>query len=193
MMMSHEAVTLWSLVGIHLLWVAAPLLPAILIYKLFPSTSVAVNGLLANLTVRATGAFAGYLVVFAATYPIVKLADDTIGSFLKPYWTITAQIILRDKDGRELNSDKLLDTLLVNTRPEPFYTANNYVHMLVPEVQSEVQSLPYLFFQVPHFGRQGFDFRTYKGSITIDQYNKIITINDPIVISAQTEEAATNQ
>lgn len=68
--MPHEIITLLSLTGVHLLWVTAPLLPAILIYSLFPNSTVAVSGPLANLTVRATGAFAGYLVVFAATFPL---------------------------------------------------------------------------------------------------------------------------
>ena len=39
--MDREILVLTSLVGIHLLWVLAPLLPAILIFWLFPSTSVA--------------------------------------------------------------------------------------------------------------------------------------------------------
>jgi len=179
--MSHEAMTLWSLIGIHAFWVAAPLLPAILIYTLFPSTTVAVSGPLAALTVRSTGAFAAYLIVFAATYPLANRAEETIGAFQKPYWTITAKIGLADENNKAVKSDALVDTLVVQTKPEPFYTVDNYVHLLVPEGQG----LPYLVFRIPNFGRRGFDL---KGEhITVDEYNKTITVRDPIIISRQSQ------
>jgi membrane protein implicated in regulation of membrane protease activity len=179
--MSHEAMTLWSLVGIHLLWILAPLIPAVLIYWLFPSTTIAVNGPLAALSVKATGAFAGYLVVFAATYPLANRAEETVGSFQRPYWTINARIQLQEKDKKDIVAPALFDTLIVQTKPEPFYTAENYVHLLVPEGQG----LPYIIFQIPNFGRRGFDLKEATERLSIDEYNKTITVNDPIVISRQ--------
>jgi hypothetical protein len=44
----------------YLLAVLCPLIPAILIYRLFPETKVSVPGPLAGLTLRAGGAFAAY-------------------------------------------------------------------------------------------------------------------------------------
>ena len=42
------------------IWVALPLVPAILIYRYFPDTQVVASGPLAGLTVKASGAFAAY-------------------------------------------------------------------------------------------------------------------------------------
>ena len=43
--------------------VLVPMIPLIVIYRLFPDTAVAVTGVLSGLTVRATGAFAAYLIL----------------------------------------------------------------------------------------------------------------------------------
>ena len=86
--MSREAMVLFSLIGLHTVWVLLPLVPAILIYWLFPNTAVAVSGPLASLTVRASGAFAAYLAVFLVTYPLVQRTEQTIGGFQHPFWKI---------------------------------------------------------------------------------------------------------
>ena len=49
---------------VYVLAVVGPLVPAVLIYRLFPNTRVSVSGPLAGLTLRARGAFAAYLVTF---------------------------------------------------------------------------------------------------------------------------------
>src|SRR5262249_1973110 len=77
----------WDLVLIVLellvllgIWVALPLVPAILIYRYFPNTQVAASGPLAGLTVKASGAFAAYLVVFLLIFGLVSPIKDVIGS-----------------------------------------------------------------------------------------------------------------
>jgi hypothetical protein len=64
--------------GLYLLYVLLPLIPAILIYRLFPDTKVAVSGPLAGLTMKASGAFAAYVIIVA------------LGVFLKDTHTIIA-------------------------------------------------------------------------------------------------------
>jgi hypothetical protein len=59
-----------------------------LLYRFFPNQSIAATGVLANFKVNATGAFAGYLVLFAAMIPFVFKTYDIVGDFLHPYWTI---------------------------------------------------------------------------------------------------------
>jgi hypothetical protein len=61
-------------------WVSLPLLPAILIYRLFPDTAVAVSGPLAKLTFKATGAFGAYLIVFFTIIPIVNPMFNILGN-----------------------------------------------------------------------------------------------------------------
>ena len=80
-------------------WVALPLVPAILIYRLFPDTQVAASGPLAGLTVKASGAFAAYLIVFLFIFALVSPIRDAIGSGMRPFWEIHRRVKLVDQDG----------------------------------------------------------------------------------------------
>src|SRR5262249_29484138 len=104
--MSREILVLISISLLHILWVLLPLIPAVLIYKLFPDTAVAVSGPLAALSVRASGAFAGYLAVFAATFILVLKFEPVISAFEHPFWTVYGKVTLIGKDDREIASTR---------------------------------------------------------------------------------------
>ena len=97
--MSLEFFVFVSMAAILLLWVLMPLVPAILIYRLFPNTSVAVSGPLAGLTVRAGGAFAAYLIVLTVIWNWTSNAYELVGSSLHPAWTIRGKLHVVSKDG----------------------------------------------------------------------------------------------
>lgn len=103
---------------------------------------------------------------------------ETIGSFQKPYWTINARVVLRDNQNNNVNDRTLLDRLVVQTKPEPFYTVDDNVSMSVPEGAS----LPYVIFAVPNFGRKTINLKELASQITIDNYYKTITIREPVII-----------
>lgn len=64
----------------YVLYVLLPLIPALLIFKLFPDTKVTVAGPLQNLTINATGAFAAYVVTVALGFFIVQDVVTQINS-----------------------------------------------------------------------------------------------------------------
>jgi hypothetical protein len=175
--MSREAMVLFSLIGLHTVWVLLPLVPAILIYWLFPNTAVAVSGPLASLTVRASGAFAAYLAVFLVTYPLVQRTEQTIGGFQHPFWKITGQVKLLDNDGQEMQSQDPLKRIVVRTEPGPSGVAGYDLWINVP--QSE--EFPHLFVEIPDFGYKWIDLNK-SSDISRDEYHKIIEIKTPIII-----------
>lgn len=65
---------------LYLLYVLLPLIPAILIFRLFPETKVAVSGPLQNLTVKTTGAFAAYVVTTLLGFFLVRQVQAQIVS-----------------------------------------------------------------------------------------------------------------
>lgn len=69
--MGNNAAVTYSFL-LYVLYVLLPLIPAILIFKLFPESKVTVSGPLQNLTINATGAFAGYVVTVALGFFLVK-------------------------------------------------------------------------------------------------------------------------
>jgi hypothetical protein len=161
-----------------MIWILLPLVPAILIYRLFPSSTVAVSGPLANLTVRATGAFAAYLIIFAAMYLHISDGMDQVGTFQHPYWTIEGKVKLLDSAGTPVQSDELIGSLAVTTSPRPYVAEDYHVTMYVPELDK----LPYLVLEVPGFGRTSIDLRE-TGGIKTDRFHKTIEITTPITIT----------
>jgi hypothetical protein len=69
--MENNAAVIYSFC-LYVLYVLLPLIPALLIFKLFPDTKVTVSGPLQNLTLNATGAFAGYVVTVALGFFLVR-------------------------------------------------------------------------------------------------------------------------
>jgi hypothetical protein len=175
--MERELMVLLSLIVLYTVWVLLPIVPSVLIYRLFPSTTVAVSGPLASLTVRASGAFAAYLIVFAATYTVISRAEETIGGFQHPFWTIKGQIRLVDHDGKETHSEALLAKLVLKTEPGPFTVQSYLVRMNVPEVED----FPLLILDIPSWGRNVIDLKT-EPSVTFDRYHKTIELTKAITI-----------
>jgi hypothetical protein len=175
--MPVELMVLFSLIGLYAIWVLLPLVPAILIYRLFPSTAVAVSGPLAHLTVRASGAFAAYLVVFLVTYPIVGRTEETIGGFQHPFWTIKGHVQLVDKNGTVLQSEDLLKQIVVRTNPEPFKLESYLLRIDIPQHEE----LPWLVLRIPTFGENVIDLAK-PSDVAIDNYKKTIEIKTPIII-----------
>jgi hypothetical protein len=175
--MSQETMVLLSLLSLHATWVLLPLVPAILIYWLFPDTAVAVKGPLAKLTVRASGAFAAYLIVFVVTIPLVKDHEYTIGTFQHPFWTIKGKIKLVDKNGKELTSEDLLSAVIVQTSPKLFNVDSYFITMNVPQPKE----LPLIVLEIPKFGKSVIDLNDRSG-VMMDDYEKIIQFKQPIEI-----------
>jgi hypothetical protein len=171
---------LFSLIGLYSVWVLLPLVPAILIYLLFPNTSVAVSGPLANLTVRASGAFAAYLVVFAASYPLVQTTKETVGGFQHQFWTMTGNVKLIGANGKEITSKSLWGKIQFSTKPDPLIREDDIVILSVME--NAAGDLPLITAQVRDFGQKVIDLRHASGSIKRDYYRKTIEIREPIVI-----------
>jgi hypothetical protein len=178
--MSRELMVLFSLMGLYSVWVLLPLVPAILIYLLFPSTSVAVSGPLANLTVRASGAFAAYLVVFAASYPLVQTTKETIGGFQRQFWTLSGNVKLLGTNGKETNSKSLLGKLEFTTNPNPHTHEGGVVKLRIMETGEG--DLPLVTFHVGDFGNRVIDLGHTSYEIKRDPYHKTIEIKDPIII-----------
>jgi len=109
-----------GLVGVLVVWLLLPLVPAILLYWLFPDQQFKTTGWLANFKINATGAFGGYLVLFAAMIPFVKSAEDHVGSFLHPCWMISGKLKILNSDNSEIHSPDLFSAIRMRTVPDSY-------------------------------------------------------------------------
>jgi hypothetical protein len=177
--MSHESVLYTYLMILHASWVLLPLVPAVLIYWLFPDSKVAMSGPFASLTVRASGAFAGYLIIVAATYSVTQRIENTIGGFQHSFWSVRGTITLLDSDNKtEITSDDLLRKLNIQTKPEILSAQSHFITLDIPE---RGPRLPFLVLDIPEFGRKTIDL-SVEERVDNDDYNHEFKLKGPIVI-----------
>ena len=170
---------------IYLLYVLVPLIPALIIYKLFPNTKVGLAGPLGNLKMNASGAFAAYLIIVIMGHFIIKqnlsfveeikTMENKIEKLkrdLNEKWTISAPIEFYDSHGNKLSDGSNNDVgniLEIEVLP-PYisYVRSNLVEF---EVFSN-KTLPAVSFSFPGFDSHLIELDSFKS--TAKEENKIL-------------------
>jgi hypothetical protein len=167
---------------LYSLYVLLPMVPAIVIYRFFPDTKVAVSGPLANLTMKSTGAFAAYVVVVILGFFLVKNTHTIISGMVHPMWTIKAQVELHDTSGQKIDDQDLLKFVDVFLKPDLRTREGNFIRLQVPS--AGVGKPEYLInFKVPQFGERTIDTSELKAEdISEDRFNRVLKILKPISI-----------
>jgi tetratricopeptide (TPR) repeat protein len=119
------------------------------------------------------GAFAGYLVLFAAMIPY-----DIVGDFLHPYWTIRGQISLHDRDGKEIHQQALFKQITHRTHPEMHFFEDPTFVIGLPEAEKD---FPDVVLEIPNWGVGVLSIRSHKN--TRDEFRKIIQLQTPLIIN----------
>ena len=176
----------FALYGVYFL---VPLIPSILIYKIFPDTSVSTSGSLANFKINSSGAFAAYLAT--VLIGIYALSDTqsrilNIKNPVAPTWTITGNLELRDFYNKIVNKPVLFDQVCVSIKPEIFTSANGDIHFKIPGTNEGQVPQRMITIDVTGFGRGKINLTSIKPNnsdeVSIDYENKIIGFKKPIVI-----------
>jgi len=159
--------------GILILWVLLPLAPALLIYKLIPNNNVTAQGTYAGLKIKAGGAFAAYLVVFAGISVLVDRAYDAVGASSRSAWTINGSFRLVDENGATWHpGGDFFHKIAVRMQPDLYSFQDNTFTIIVPEgTQGSVPKI-YLDTDVGPFGPLKLE--------KMDRVKKTYEIVDPI-------------
>src|SRR5215203_3790530 len=117
-------------------WVLLPLAPAILIYRIFPNTETGLKGPFGNLSIRASGAFAAYFLVFLATIPLLNQMNGNLEGEFRPSWTIKGRILPQDENGNSIeNITSDSDIVRITLQPDFVRVKNNLTfEAIVPEI-----------------------------------------------------------
>jgi len=161
--------------------VLLPLLPTVVIYRLFPGTEVIVSGPFRGMTVRAAGAFGAYFITFLAAGPLAWRTFDAV-NFGSPTWTVTGKLMAFDQNGNEIADESLFSKMSVTLAPQTFSTTNGRLWIKVPEIDG---SIPSVSFYVPGFGSASIDVTEMVedgATAERDDAGRVIKINAPIVI-----------
>jgi hypothetical protein len=139
----------WSIL---VLWIVLPLIPAILIYWLFPHNAPAwVHGTLAGLTVKAGGAFAAYLIVLLVAKPLADREANQAMAYLHPVWTIKGALRVIDKHGVVSHpGETFFQKINIKTEPPLGSFADPTFTITVPEGPNGIPNV-YLF--IPDYSK----------------------------------------
>lgn len=189
--MDKETLSILLSFALYGLVFLGPLIPSVLIYKIFPETSVAATGSLSNFKINASGAFAAYLVLVLAGN---LLLSDTQGRILDmrnliaPTWTIKGNLELRDSDDKIVDNQKMFDQVSVSVKPEIFTSANGDIHFKIPGTIEGALPQRMITIDVTGFGRGKINLTSIDSSdsekMAIDYEKKIIDFKKPIKIRA---------
>jgi hypothetical protein len=177
--MSYETQIFIQSISLYMLWIFGPLVPAILIYRLFPETKVAASGPFAGLTIRATGAFGAYITTLLIAYPLNLRLYSIMGSQLKPVWTLRAEVIASDAAGKPILYNGFYNGMRVSFAPDFQVMAGRQVKLSVP-IDGDGRTWPTITIQVPNYGGVTIDPISFGGRLEVDDFHKEIRIHGPI-------------
>ena len=162
-------------------WITFPLIPAWITFKITPSQTLGLRGPLQGMTVRATGAFAAYLIIFVVFATYLKDGMTIIGALTHPAWRLNAEVKLLDPNDkpRSIPHGKRISVTL---DPDLHRTlASNRIQLRLADDPS---TWPYVILQIPSLGgSDSIDLSGLKESdMDIDHLRKTIMLKNPIVL-----------
>jgi hypothetical protein len=154
----------------------APLIPAVLIFKLFPDSKISLSGPLQGLSVKSGGAFAAYLITFLIALPMTSGISDFHDALLRPVWTVEAKVMIIDKDARKLPLKQFADELTAVVTPK-LLRVGRTVRLHVPITGKD---LPLVLLEIPGFGAETIDLSSEE--FERDEVNKKLILKDAVII-----------
>jgi hypothetical protein len=169
--------------ALYALYVLLPMVPAMVLYRMFPDTKVSASGVLANLNFKTTGAFAAYVVTVTLGFFLVQNTHHQITQMSNPVWTLKAEVDLLNQDGTQFTNGLLIETLKVSIDPELQRINGNKVILSLPGLKRTWEKTQ-LTFYIPNFGHYILDLSEASENAYIDEYDLLIKLNDPVIIKA---------
>jgi hypothetical protein len=141
-MFDRDVVLLFELYGSYFVWLVVPLLPAVIIYKLFPTTPTDTEWKILGVALKAGGASAFYFAILGLAYfKFLEPTTEYVKTLEQPYWIVDASVVFLDSDKKVINSNSTVDQL----RVEPVYYSfqksgeqSYLVELSFPELKGEV-------------------------------------------------------
>lgn len=178
--MSEHLQALLLLLLLFVAWLGVPLLPAWVTYLITPNQRLGLTGPLEQLTVRASGAFAAYVVLLLLTYGlIVKGGLSIIGGMTSAsVWTFEADVVAIDEAGQTIPIPETAKELDIAFKPNPHQLGKSKVRVRIP---ANPDNWPFLTVTVPDFGGAEVDLKKVSSS-EINTFKKSIELEAPILV-----------
>ena len=168
---------------LYVFYVLLPMIPSIVIYRMFPDTKVSASGVLANLNFKTTGAFAAYVVTVFLGFFLVKNTHELIAQIGNPVWTLKTNVELLNVDGSQYKDSNLLETLVVSVDPKLQRINGNKVVLSLPGNKRSWETTQ-LKFEIPNFGYKILDVSEISDKSKVNSYELILKLDEAVSIVA---------
>lgn len=178
-------VTLFYIV-MYIACLMLPLVPSIVIYKLFPDSKVTAEGEVSMVKFKAGGAFGAYIVTVLIGFSLIPLIRDALPEASgETTWTVKARLELRDAEDRPITHAALLERVKVSISPETVTNSNGHLIVKIPGGDGEAWPHPLMTLESKNFGTQSVDLTTLRQEdLEMDEKNHVLRIKEPIIIKA---------
>jgi hypothetical protein len=136
--MEPEVMAVWLSFLFYITHVLVPIIPAAIIYKMFPSDKIGIKGILQGLKINATGAFAAYVIVFLLGFFTVDKTLCLISGLSKQSWEVRAEVSFVDKEHRDLDEvdlERMNREMRVDVRPDKKSVTRENMCFLLPRFE----------------------------------------------------------
>lgn len=99
----NDLVVMLAYCAVYAVWVLVPLLPAVLIYRIFPQAETKTQWKISGVVLKAGGASGFYFAILALAFlKFIDPAIDHIKTLERPDWTVMATIKFVDENQKEI-------------------------------------------------------------------------------------------
>lgn len=184
MFSGDQSIIFWQFAFITC-WILLPLVPAVLIYLIFPNSQTTLGGPFSGLTLKSSGAFSAYFIVLLASYPVWSGQSENLRVLMRPTWVIEGQVKVLDEQGKEIvYSNVGASPLDISLEPKLVTTRGKRFRIVVPEIDNEVPSILINYEGFGDYVLEPAQPQAHE-KIETDRANHRIVVKSPLVIQKQ--------
>lgn len=161
------------------IYILLPLIPAVYIYKRFPSSTASAEGQLSSIKFKAGGAFAAYVITVFLGYFIVQNIIGLINNTVIQTWEVSSRVKFVDEKGNELkdvNHKALIDLVEINQNPDIYLAKEPDLVKFRIHCFGRESVINYSFMIKDSFEPRTFDISKDSESVKVDFANREIDL-----------------
>lgn len=180
----NDLIVMLGYCAVYAVWVLVPLLPAVLIYRLFPQASTQTQWKILGVVLKAGGASGFYFAILALAF--LKFIDPAIAHIKRwerPYWEILATVKFVDANQHDIVAGSTAEQLRVHPLCYGFEKIGDMLYLVRLRFSQPDDEIPdYVTLNFPE-GEGFIELKKLKTKENTDSSNKVIDLRlNPIVI-----------
>lgn len=126
------------LILLYILGLLVPLIPAIIIYKVFPKDKISFRGKISNFTINSTGSAAIYFSTILLGFYFISELPELIEGMGKTPCKIKAELVFQDVDGNPISppSAEMVNQIRIVINPSFHVVTQKDLRITLPELDS---------------------------------------------------------